>query len=738
MTRRRESLLASSALLLLLSLTLLYGCRAYDPQPPVINRAPDTYVTGGPGETTGTSFTRHMYWYGSDIDGEVVQFIYAITDSTVEDLDDDLNRDEEDDRFNPALDVTTLETTDDRFVGWTAKTDSIFQFTVDRGPISSKRMTFHIVAVDDRGAVDPTPARLYFFNNSLGNPRINFRMFVDVGTGIDPVWELRWTGDVSNASPSSPEQSQIPVSGYERRFRLEWEASSPNGGIIGYRYRTEQGLGSFVPASVQGEKRWDPDANSFEFSNSEAPSSALGVNCRDDASGCDPARVRFPSGNYNISVEALDIALVESDVGTGDLDFGVNYSPETQIILDSQYPRYEVRDASGVLLASSSFVSGDTVPAQSTVLFQSEGYDKFDFALPPGVPADSLCCDRPDRYNPALQPGDPGYVPLVEYQSRLVTTRRVGSDPAGLQRNNSFSTPEQGDTMSFWVGPLDFRYESRTVDEHRRPDGSPEVYRLIGGFKPQVRSDLTVPGGDVVGEPGNVADTLVVAFLEAHFSENEIEYRRLPVTKWFVLDPASDCGGELIPSVPGETPPVGTQTLFGYSYFVKFNFIGQQDPRDPLSPIRAWAFAFFSDKDSLNSIEDGKESRDLSFFTDSPLPNEWTFGQTDEIEFWVPAGLFLNPAPYNPDSDMATERAVGCLVAEHLGNMTLKIRGRTTASTDQYRLFDGTRKIPGSDAPAATVQMGQYGRQSDLLEIKVKFLVGGGSGTVPTFYWPDF
>ncbi len=307
MARRSESLLAFFALLLLLSLTLLYGCRAFDPEPPVINRAPQTYVTGAPAETTGTGFTRHMFWYGTDTDGEVVQFIYAITDSTIRDLEDGQNRDEEDDRFNPADDVTTLETNEERFVGWTTKTDSIFEFTVDRGPTSSKDMTFHIVAVDDRGAIDPTPARLYFFNNSLGNPRLVFHLFVDVGSAVEPVWESRWSGDHRDAEPGSPEGTGFPFAGFERRFRFEWEASSPNGGIIGYRYRVRQGLGEYIPASILGQKQWDPEGTSFVFGNTDPPSPALGSSCADDASGCDPALVRFPSGNYNISIEALDV-----------------------------------------------------------------------------------------------------------------------------------------------------------------------------------------------------------------------------------------------------------------------------------------------------------------------------------------------------------------------------------------------------------------------------------------------
>jgi hypothetical protein len=742
MARRSESTLAFFALLLLLSLTLLYGCRAFDPQPPVINRAPQTYVTGGPAETTGTGFTRHMFWYGTDKDGEVVQFIYAITDSTVRDLEDGQNRDEEDDRFNPADDVTTLETNDERFVGWTTTTDSIFEFTVDRGPTSSKDMTFHIVAVDDRGAIDPTPARLYFFNNSLGNPRLVFNLFVDVGTGPDPVWELRWTGDHKEAEPGSPEGTDFPFAGFERRFRIDWEASSPNGGIIGYRYRVRQGLGEFIPASILGQKQWDPEGTSFEFGNTDPPSPALGPSCVEDASGCDPALVRFPSGNYNISVEVLDVALVESEVGTGDLDFGINYAPETRIVVDSSYPRFEVRNQQGILLRSGSIASGDTIPAMSTAFFQSAGYDKFIDELPPGAPTDSLCCDTPLFYDPSIPPSDdPDYQPLVEYQSRLVTVRREGDEPIGRTLSNTFSTPERGDTISFWVGPLDYTYESRTTDEHRRPDIEPDTYGLIGGFRPRVREDLTIPGGDIVDNPGDVADTLVVALFGTPFPENEIDYTVTQgVQKWFIPDAGSECGGVLVDVVDGEPQPEGGIRQFGVLVSVKLKFVGEPDQRDPLSPVKAWTFAIFSDKDPDNEIEDGRESRDLSFFTDSPLPNEWEFRPEDVITFWAP--VLLGSAPvddYHPDSTEPISRSIGCLVAKHLGNMTLLLHGRTTANIDEYQFYAGTRKSTESGA-ATSVLIGEFGRQSARSDARFWFFIGGLGAVpgVPEYYWPDF
>ncbi len=105
MVRRNESRFASAALVLLLFLVVFYGCRAFDPEPIIVNIPPDTFVTGAPAETTGTVFNRHMYWYGKDVDGEVVKFIFAITDSTVRDRSQP-RVDEEDARFDPADDAS--------------------------------------------------------------------------------------------------------------------------------------------------------------------------------------------------------------------------------------------------------------------------------------------------------------------------------------------------------------------------------------------------------------------------------------------------------------------------------------------------------------------------------------------------------------------------------------------------------------------------------------------------------
>jgi hypothetical protein len=68
--------------------------------------------------------------------------------------------------------------------------------------------------------------------------------------------------------------------------------------------------------------------------------------------------------------------------------------------------------------------------------------------------------------------------------------------------------------------------------------------------------------------------------------------------------------------------------------------------------------------------------------------------------------------------------------------MTLRIRGRTTKNTDEYQFYEGTRKVTGSGA--ATVLIGEFGRQSEKSEVTCQFLIGGGGTGSPLFYWPDF
>ena len=102
----------------------------------------------------------------------------------------------------------------------------------------------------------------------------------------------------------------------------------------------------------------------------------------------------------------------------------------------------------------------------------------------------------------------------------------------------------------------------------------------------------------------------------------------------------------------------------------------------------------------------------------------------------VPLALGANPDDFNPTSTNAVTRSIGCIVAQRMGNMTVRLKGRTTKNTDEYQFYEGTRKVTG--AGATTVLIGEFGRQSEVVEVNCKFLVGIGSTGVPESYWPDF
>ena len=84
------------AMLVLLSLVLT-RCRAFQPEAVVVNKAPETYIIGAPAEDGGGYFHFHVYWYGSDEEGRVERFVWAVTDTTVQ--DDRTSDDEEDIRI---------------------------------------------------------------------------------------------------------------------------------------------------------------------------------------------------------------------------------------------------------------------------------------------------------------------------------------------------------------------------------------------------------------------------------------------------------------------------------------------------------------------------------------------------------------------------------------------------------------------------------------------------------------
>src|SRR5215831_2570217 len=140
------------------------GCRA--PLTPNIdrNQAPETWITAAPFDTItlkndrgnpigfpfpGTIPVRfHLYWTGSDKDGAVVGFYWAVVETVA--------RVPEGQFFLPNLPGPKPQD-----YHYTTKTDSTFIFQVAED-IPDRQHAFFIYAVDNLGKPDPTPARFIF------------------------------------------------------------------------------------------------------------------------------------------------------------------------------------------------------------------------------------------------------------------------------------------------------------------------------------------------------------------------------------------------------------------------------------------------------------------------------------------------------------------------------------------------------------------------------------------------
>ncbi len=149
-------------LVLCLLMTSLIGVGCRKALAPNIdrNQAPETWITAAPQDTITTKnpfqegtpteipFKFHLYWAGSDPDGDIAGFYFAVVETLPYDPLGSGNP--------PSLPGPKAR--DYRF---TTKTDSTFIFNVsDFSP--DREHAFYIYAVDNEGKPDPTPARVIF------------------------------------------------------------------------------------------------------------------------------------------------------------------------------------------------------------------------------------------------------------------------------------------------------------------------------------------------------------------------------------------------------------------------------------------------------------------------------------------------------------------------------------------------------------------------------------------------
>ena len=219
------------------------GCRQAI-APPEDNKPPETWITAAPFDTITLVKNQdpvperipvrfHVYWAGSDQDGAVSGFFWAVTETLPTALDG----------FTTPPELPGPKPQDYHFI---AKTDSFFIFNVAEN-IPDRQHAFFIYSVDNKGKPDPTPARFIF--NAIDNypPRPQFLESKAFGT----VYAFNSSGvlvaeqreynitDVDAGATGRAPRDTVPANA-TLSFKWTGNPAIPGSVIAGYRYRLDE------------------------------------------------------------------------------------------------------------------------------------------------------------------------------------------------------------------------------------------------------------------------------------------------------------------------------------------------------------------------------------------------------------------------------------------------------------------------------------------------------------------
>jgi hypothetical protein len=210
------------------------GCRKIPTENNDRNRAPDTYLSAAPADTIaggGLSRVPHRFraqWAGSDVDGEVVGFFVAVTETTI--------------------DVTNgrpfrLPPPRPSQYRFTTSRESLFVFDVLEGRGTDREHALYVFSVDNQGKVDPTPAVTHFVARDPHLPGLLFTDAQAFGTvylanglgGVTPTPFNRAIKD-SFELPLHVPRDTIPSGG---RVQFSWQGFDEDfaSSITGYLFK---------------------------------------------------------------------------------------------------------------------------------------------------------------------------------------------------------------------------------------------------------------------------------------------------------------------------------------------------------------------------------------------------------------------------------------------------------------------------------------------------------------------
>jgi hypothetical protein len=556
-------------LLVLAGLVILASCRRETPSLFDLNREPNTFLTNAPPETSDTDFLVHFFWRGTDDDGVVTKYIWAVTDTVLPPEggeDNPLN-------WNPANRL------DDRLNGhFTQQTDSVFIFKgyreVGGSGVLRARQVFNIAAVDDNGRIDTTPARIQFFANARGFPKVFFT--------------LAYTPRFPKSGPPPPVQKPLcrgctiphDTIGMYQDFTLTWHGNSPNGSILGYQW-IDRGI-TYPDLNGDGlpEFRNYPQIDTvLQFSNS----------------GADVLQ----SGIYTLFMTALDEAQAKSQNERAQVV--VNFDPDSRATNKATL-WYRMKDGTVVNGEEIDLTDSDpdTIPYKAIIKLEFAGWDSpFDSLRPPEpirISADSVF--NPPFYNP------------LRFAFRFNFRRETGTVPpvvtGQIPWTPSFDTdPAQDpvtfvdtDSISLNVGSATYFLQVRSQDENQRFDGTPDTVEVHGNYPPTIDSVgvYFIQPTDPLQAKVYPADTLRLDLLG---SESGLGFDFATGLQIFSIDESTN--------------------VVRRTYEIHVAGTGTDHPKDPPgSAVKAWQFEIL---DPDTSVKWGAERT----WTNGPAPDEADF-----------------------------------------------------------------------------------------------------------------
>jgi hypothetical protein len=625
----------------LLLFALALGCRQEVPPLFRRNQPPETFLTVVPEDSARGFYRYHVYWRGQDPDGRVVRYLFAITDT--------LTRDESDD-WNPEL-------AEDRDRGaYTSKTDSVFLFNAARG-----RQALHMVAIDDFGVRDRTPARAFFFTFNNGLPRADI---LDVQAFRD-----------DGASEPRCDAAACTVATFTN-FKVRFTGTTANGSIAGFQWSAAfPGQPAQAPQPFGVDSlflRAGPDTTAFDADGDTLYTlrdNIVTVYYYNRYGGMDVV----PPGPFGFSAVVIDEARLPSDAARGRVV--VNYDADTRLAkvaaCDCPNPPPDCAGDSvtagwitgfdQTLFTDPSqwilFCDGDTLPQRAHVRFFARGRDDArDLPIDEGgalAEADYswrfLYCRDPELNNCNRS---------VPFSSSFDAADYTLPAPAG--------TPWRGHSNGIGsisypgLCPFNYRFYASAVDEHGKRDGTPDSIALYVSGAPAV---------DSVAVPSVVVLVPTCPSFFSGLCPDTTGVRFGPDTLMAVGSPIAD------PAVP---------CFLGQNQFtLPFRVWAHDHPRDrrpEISPsnqgtVRAWIFRFNCLAPFCDDFNIGGQ-------------NQW---RNDNAPGGEPLDrqIFDDPLLIRIALDTLQLRGTGCSFADtraripeaQLGEFRFEVQGRDTPTT---------------------------------------------------------